>query len=64
MEWRHFDLYFRKYGFHKRTKTICQMNAFGLVFDLIYSFIFCENRTFQNLSLTDAIVFFFINFAL
>ena len=49
-----FQLKFWKVWFSKKEETICQMNAFGLVFYFAYIFpYFVENHTLQNISLND-----------
>ena len=54
-----FQLKFWKVWFSKKEETICQMNAFGLVFYFAYIFpYFVENHTLQNISLNDTITLF------
>ena len=56
------QLKFWKVWFSKKEETICQMNAFGLVFYFAYIFpYFVENHTLQNISLNDTITLF-VNF--
>ena len=53
------QLKFWKVWFSKKEETICQMNAFRLVFYFAYIFpYFVENHTLQNISLNDTITLF------
>ena len=61
-QWQHFAINFVMYDFPKRMKIICQMNAFGLVFHLVYIFLLFVKTILSIIWVLMMLLPFLINF--